>query len=212
VPTSPVRTAIEASRVVRHTLADLGVQVSTGPVVEFRMKEHLRGMPGPDCLPLLYPGHFSSQGMRWPIEGLKKPNAILRSPATERWFYPRGFYCVVRRFSSKEERRRILAAVVEPELLGDAPLVGFENHLNVFHEHRHGLPEPLARGLALFLDSTAVDEHFRRFNGHTQVNATDLRQMKYPSREVLSQLGHWVAAQGPLTQEQIDAKLDALIL
>ena len=53
-------------------------------------------------------------------------------------------------------------------------MLGFENHLNVFHQHKHGLPDNLAHGLAAFLNTTAVDEHFRRFNGHTQVNATDL--------------------------------------
>jgi hypothetical protein len=117
---------------------------------------------------------------------------------------------VVRRFSSKEEKRRIVASVVEPNVFGDVSMLGFENHLNLFHENKHGLPEALARGLAVFLNSTAVDEHFRRFNGHTQVNVTDLKRMKYPSRETLIALGNWNMQQGVLTQEQIDAKLGTL--
>ena len=90
-------------------------------------------------------------------------------------------------------------------------MLGFENHLNVFHEDKHGLPELLARGLAMFLNTTAVDENFRLFNGHTQVNATDLRKMKYPSRETLIELGAWAKQQTELTQGRIDAKLEALI-
>jgi len=90
-------------------------------------------------------------------------------------------------------------------------MLGFENHLNVFHDDRHGLPEPLARGLVIYLNTTAVDEHFRRFNGHTQVNATDLKLMKYPSRDALIRLGMWAMRQGTLTQEQIDAKIGTLI-
>jgi hypothetical protein len=62
----------------------------------------------------------------------------------------------------------------------------------------------------VFLNTTAVDEHFRRFNGHTQVNATDLRLMKYPNRNALIQLGEWAMRQESLTQEQIDAKLGTL--
>ena len=210
VPTSPGQNAIELSPAIRYTLADLGIKVSTGPVVDFRLKVHLRDMPGPGAVPLLYPGHFSGNGITWPIEGTKKPNAIERNADTEKWFYPNGFYCVVRRFSSKEEKRRIVASVVEPEVFGDVPALGFENHLNLFHENKHGLPEPLARGLAVFLNTTAVDEHFRRFNGHTQVNATDLRLMKYPSRDALIQLGEWAMQQGTPAQDQIDAKLASL--
>lgn len=210
IPTSPEKSAIELFPAIRCTLADLGVKVSTGPVVDFRLKEHLRDMPGEGTVPLLYPGHFSSTGTTWPIEGMKKPNAIERNVETEKWLYPSGFYCVVRRFSSKEEKRRIVASVVEPSAFGDAPVLGFENHLNLFHENKRGLPEALARGLAVFLNTSAVDENFRRFNGHTQVNATDLKLMKYPSRKALIELGEWAMQQGTLTQDQIDAKLGTL--
>lgn len=75
----------------------------------------------------------------------------------------------MRRFSSKEEKRRIVAGVVEPSVLGDVPVAGFENHLSLFHENKRGLPEALVRGLAAFLHTTCRDEYFRRFNGHTQV-------------------------------------------
>lgn len=211
VPTSLERSAIERSPAIHYTLADLGIKVSTGPVVDFRVKAHLRDMPCPGTVPLLYPVHFAGQNTAWPIEGMKKPNAILRNADTEKWLYPNGFYCVVRRFSSKEEKRRIVASVVEPGMFGDAPMLGLENHLNVLHSNKCGLSEPLARGLAVFLNTTAVDQHFRSFNGHTQVNATDLKLMKYPSRDALVELGMWAMQQGALMQEQIDASLADLI-
>jgi len=210
VPTSPEKNAIELSPAIRCTMAELGIKVSTGPVVDFRLKEHLRDMPGEGTVPLLYPGHFSSDGTTWPIEGMKKPNAIELNADTQKWLYPSGFYCVVRRFSSKEEKRRIVANVVEPSAFGNVAMLGFENHLNLFHENKGGLPEALAHGLAVFLNTTAVDENFRRFNGHTQVNATDLRLMKYPRREALIELGEWAMQQGALTQDQIDATLGTL--
>lgn len=210
VPTSPNKGAIELSHSVCYTLADLGINISTGPVIDFRLREHLRDMPGPNTVPLLYPGHFAGGGTRWPIEGMKKPNAIERNPDTERWLYPTGCYCVVRRFSSKEEARRIVASVVEPADVGDVAALGFENHLNVFHKNKCGLPRALAHGLTVFLNTTAVDEAFRRFNGHTQVNATDLTLMKYPSRDVLTQLGEWAMQQGSLTQSLIDDKFGAI--
>jgi adenine-specific DNA-methyltransferase len=211
VPTSPEKNAIELFPAIRYTLADLGINVSTGPVVDFRLKPHLRDMPEPHAVPLLYPGHFNSIGAIWPLEGMKKPNAIMRNADTEKWLFPIGFYCVVRRFSSKEEQRRVVASVVDPRAFANMPMLGFENHLNVFHENKHGLPEAVARGLAVFLNSTAVDENFRRFSGHTQVNATDLKLMKYPSRNALTRLGEWAMQQGEITQAMIDAELANLI-
>jgi hypothetical protein len=210
VPTTTEKSAIELSPAVRYSLADIGVKVSTGPVVDFRLKTHLRDMPEAGTAPLIYPGHLSMTGTVWPVPGLKKPNAIMRNDETEKWLYPNGFYCVVRRFSSKEEKRRVVASIVDPAAFGDHSVLGFENHMNVFHENKRGLTEALARGLAVFLNTTAVDEHFRRFNGHTQVNATDLKLMKYPSRNTLTELGKWAMQQGTLTQEQIDAKLGTL--
>lgn len=210
VPTSPEKSTLELSMAVRSSLADVGIKISTGPVVDFRLKEHLRGMPEHDTVPLLYPVHFNGTSIKWPIENSKKPNAILRNSESEKWLYPNGYYCVVRRFSSKEEKRRIVASVVEPNTFGDAPMLGFENHLNVFHKNKCGLDKALAHGLAVFLNSTAVDENFRRFNGHTQVNATDLKLMKYPSRKALIQLGEWAMQEGTLSQIQIDAKLATL--
>lgn len=211
IPTTPAQGAIDLPPSISTTLEDLGLKVSTGPVVDFRLKEHLRDMPEPGSVPLLYPAHLSSSGTTWPVEGMKKANAIVYNADTAKWLYPTGFYCVVRRFSSKEEKRRIVASVIEPTSFHDAPMLGFENHLNVFHNNKRGLPEFLARGLAVFLNATVVDQSFRQFSGHTQVNATDLKRMKYPSRIILCQLGEWAAAQkGTLTQGQIDEKIETL--
>ena len=209
VPTSPEQNHIEISPAIRSFLVETGLEVSTGPVVDFRLKDHLRSMPERGTVPLLYPAHFSGQSIHWPRAGIKKPNAIIRNDQTEKWLYPNGCYVVVRRFSSKEEKRRVVATVVYPNAF-NSPMLGLENHLNVFHRRRKGIPESLARGLSVFLNSTQVDEQFRRFSGHTQVNATDLRLLKYPSREALTSLGVWAKRQGELTQDKIDQKIESL--
>nr|VFJ96229.1 MAG: hypothetical protein BECKH772A_GA0070896_101013 [Candidatus Kentron sp. H]VFK02779.1 MAG: hypothetical protein BECKH772C_GA0070978_1010212 [Candidatus Kentron sp. H] len=210
VPTSFETNPIELYSAIRYSLTDIAVKVSTGPVVDFRVREHLRDMPTMGAVPLLYPGHFTRKGIEWPKAGMKKPNAIQRNRDTEKWLYPNGFYCLVRRFSSKEEKRRIVASVVDPLHFASAPVLGFENHLNVFHDNKRGLPKTLAHGLAAFLNTTAVDEHFRSFNGHTQVNATDLKFMKYPSRDALIALGKRALEHDKLTQTMIDDRLGTL--
>jgi adenine-specific DNA-methyltransferase len=62
VPTTTEKSAIELLPAVRYTLADLGIKVSTGPVVDFRLKEQLRDMPEEGTVPLIYPGHLSIAG------------------------------------------------------------------------------------------------------------------------------------------------------
>jgi len=184
------------------SLKDLGLEVSTGPVVDFRVKDYWLMQPTKHCAPLLYAHHFRGGEFTWPIEH-KKPNAIALSDETRKWLMPRGCYTLTKRFSSKEERRRLVAFVVDPAHLTHE-LYGFENHLNVFHANKKGLPTDLAHGLALFLNSTVVDQYFRNFSGHTQVNATDLRTMRYPSKAVLLSFGKWARKQKQLTQEAID--------
>ena len=210
VPTSLGRNAIELSHGVRATLHDLGIGISTGPVVDFRLLEHIQEQPTKNTVPLLYPGHFSGQTTQWPKDGIKRGNAINLNNDTKKWLYPNGFYTVVRRFSSKEEPRRIVASVVSPNTFPGASMLGFENHLNVFHEDKHGLLEALAYGLAVFLNTTAVDDNFRRFNGHTQVNATDLRLMKYPDLRTLIALGKWAQRQTTITQAMMDEQTKKL--
>ena len=211
IPTEDGASTLANAPGAQATLKDLGITVSTGPVVDFRMSIHLRAMPDGHTVPLLYPVHFAGGGVRWPIDGQKKPNAIARNIETERWLYPAGHYTVVRRFSSKEEARRVVASVVEPADFGNPARFGFENHLNVFHEDKRGLPPSLARGLAVYLNAKVVDDHFRRFNGHTQVNATDLRSIRYPAREVLEALGNWAGANPSATPEAIDAQVEAIL-
>ena len=210
VPTSPEQDVLDSSSGVNFSLGQIGVAVSTGPVVDFRLETHIRQKPTSSTVPLLYPGHFVDGAAQWPKDGMKRGNAIALNETTRKWLYPNGYYAVTRRFSAKEERRRIVASVVRPDAFPDASMLGFENHLNVFHENRGGLSEHLAYGLSAYLNTTAVDDHFRRFNGHTQVNATDLRLIKYPSRAALISLGKWARAQAQVTQSMLDDKLTKL--
>jgi adenine-specific DNA-methyltransferase len=188
-------------------LEDLGLAVSTGRVVDFRAADHLRHDPGPETAPLIYPGHFAANGfVEWPKSDGRKPNAIARAPASETLLVPAGAYVLVRRFSAKEERRRVVAAIYDPERVSPLP-VGFENHRNYFHLNGAGLPMAVAKGLAVFLNSSLVDAYVRQFNGHTQVNATDLRSLRYPSLTSLAALGENIGDTLP-AQADLDRLVD----
>ena len=66
---------------------------------------------------------------------------------------------------------------------------------------------PVAKGLAVFLNSTLVDAYFRQFNGHTQVNATDLRSLRYPRLDELVAVGERIGNEFP-SQSELDDLAD----
>ena len=185
-----------------NTLGSLGLQVSTGPVVDFRTRGYIVSSANPEAVPLIYPNHFDRGYVRWPATHSKKPDGILRSAQTERLLLSSQCHVLVKRFSAKEEKRRIVAAIYDPDRFA-ADIVGFENHLNYFHSLSNGLDINLAKGLAAFLNSTIIDTVFRLFSGHTQVNAGDLRRIKYPSWNELETLGSHIGAVFP-SQDELD--------
>ncbi|MEO8527836.1 MAG: N-6 DNA methylase [Pseudolysinimonas sp.] len=194
-----------------HSLTDLGVSVSTGRVVDFRAREHLRDRYSAGLIPLLYPTHMTDGAVTWPKSG-RKPNALDPSGA-ENLLTSEGHYTIVKRFSAKEERRRVVASYYDGSLgrpAGDGGprVIALENHLNFFHMKGQPLPDWMARGLTMFLNSSMVDAYFREFNGHTQVNAGDLRSLRYPGPAQLRTLSDaWGRG---LSQAEIDAAIDSV--
>jgi len=191
--------ALKQIQFFKTSLDELNLNVSTGRTVDFRAKEYLYPSIREGCVPLIYPCHFQDGFIHWPSKSGKKSNAIMSHPETADLLLKQGYYVLVKRFSSKEQKRRVMAAVYDPSKI-DTPFVSFENHLNYYHRQGKGLPEKLAKGLALYLNSSVVDEYFRLFSGHTQVNATDLRKLPYPTQEQLLSLGNYLTDQMPLQQ------------
>jgi adenine-specific DNA-methyltransferase len=190
------------------TLVDLGVQASTGRVVDFRSRECLTTAEDSGAVPLIYPGNLRSGVVSWPRDIRKAQGFATRSDADSKLLLPRGYYVVIKRFSAKEERRRVVAAVWDP-LNIDTP-IAFENHLNVLHVRGEGLDRDLAVGLSYWFNSSLVDVFFRTFSGHTQVNASDLRSLRFPKLDDLRALGENRKLQLP-TQEEIDQLMSEML-
>lgn len=186
-------------------LDDIGLAVSTGRVVDFRARRYLRTDPVDGTVPLIYSTHFYNGRVAWPNGNKRKAKAIVATDSTASLLVPSGFYVLTKRFSAKEERRRVVAALFDPGEI-QAERVGFDNKTNYFHAGGSGIDESVARGLVAYLNSTVVDQYFRRFSGHTQVNAADLRRMPYPTRDQLRRLGRDSANLDD--QDRIDAAVN----
>lgn len=200
---STTKEDIEAYKLISKlpcTLSDIGVEASTGPIVDFRQRKHLLPEFQPGAAPLLYPTHLNGS-VRWPLPG-KKANAIVINEQTARsLWHNEGYYVTVKRFTTKEERKRIFATLYDSSLPGNH--VGFDNKINVLHFQKKGIDALLAKGLFAYLNCSLLDRYYRQFGGHTQVNATDLRSFRFPPIEVLKTLGMKVEL-GAMNQKNID--------
>lgn len=186
---------------LKHTLTDLGLQVSTGKVVDFRALEHIAYKSSANTVPLIHPFNLQNGYVVWPSDQ-KKPGNIKVVAETKSLLVSKGNYVLTKRFSTKEEPKRVVAAVYDSNKI-NAPHIAFENRINYYHSNGRGIDIYLANGLSIFLNSTFLDSYFRQFSGHTQVNATDLRNIKYPSLEQLKVLGRHISGNYP-NQQEID--------
>lgn len=164
-----------------HRLEDLGLCVSTGKVVGFRSRNLLLDSPIVGAVPLIQATNITQGKINHPRYKIKKPQWFDALPEeAHKQLVPAGEYVLIKRFSAKEEKRRIVAA---PYTASEP--VAFDNKLNYIHRSGLGLDHELALGLTRWFSAGKVDTYFRVFSGHTQVNATDLRQMPFPSEEQL---------------------------
>lgn len=175
------------------TVNTYGMEISTGPVVPFRSSESLTTteMVSQDkAVPLLWLQHIHHMSITWPLPTFDKPQAIYYQ-VDNKLLVKNATQIILRRFSTKEEPRRITAAVLATDYFA-TDMVGLENHLNYLYRPGGEMTYVEAIGLAAFLNSSLVDRYFRILNGNTQVNATELRQLPLPPQEKLIRIGNKV--------------------
>ena len=189
------------------SLSAYGLKISTGPVVPFRATEFLdkAGNVPKSHVPLLWMNHVQAMQVSWPI-GRRKPEYIKRVMASEPLLVPNRNYVLLRRFSAKEEERRLVAG---PYLAraSNAPVIGLENHLNYVYRPNGTLTEDETFGLAALFNSELLDIYFRTSNGNTQVSATELRSMPLPPRSVITAIGREAR-----TLQNSPAAIDQLVM
>lgn len=189
------------------SLGGLDMDVSTGKVVDFRIRGELRFSDEENAVPLIRPFNISDGTMCFPEYNKKHCNFIMAGQKSQKLLVNNGNYVLVKRFTTTEQEKRITAAIWTSDK-HPSDTVGFENRVNYFHSNGSGLNLSVAKGLWAFLNSTFVDAYFRQFNGNTQVNASDLRYIKYPSRRHLGMLGRYVKSQ--MSQNEIDDVVDRI--
>ena len=194
---------IQVIRSWPNSLHTLGLEISTGPVVPFRATQFLsHSKEEASTVPLLWMQNVRPMRTDWPTEGTNKPQRIRLTSESAKLLVRDATYILLRRFSAKEEQRRLVAAPLCGGWL-KADRVGLENHLNYIHGVLRPIDVNLAYGLSALFNSTLLDRYFRISNGNTQVSATELRAMPLPDEEHIRSIGEAV-------QTWIDSETDLL--
>lgn len=169
---------IEEIKKYKARLEHFGLKVSTGKVVDFRNRELISIAKVPLSYPMIYPTNLKMGLVKHPL-GSKGQWFTPRSDSENKMLLPAGAYVVLKRFSSKEEHRRLVAAV-----LNTKTPVALDNKLNYIHTSGNGISLEQAETLAEWFNSPLADAYFRIFSGHTQVNAGDLNDFPIPDLSI----------------------------
>jgi len=186
-----------------------GMEISTGPVVPFRATQYITNENGAGKVPLLWMQNVKPLATTWPVP-TRKQQYIVHCDGSLGLLLPNRNYVLLRRFSAKEEHRRLTAS---PYLSEDFSfeLVGFENHLNYIYRRGGELTKDEAYGIAALLNCKLLDTYFRSFNGNTQVSATELRSIPLPPLETIQLIGK-EAATGRLSNGDLDTWITEMLM
>jgi adenine-specific DNA-methyltransferase len=171
---------------LKYRLASHNIKVSTGRVVAFRSLPFLQKKESVNTVPLLWLNNVLPMNLKWPVEVEGKPQYISLDAGT--LLIPKNNYIIQRRFSSKEDQRRLVCTPVYAEQL-KADYLGVENKLNFFYRIGGDFNKEEVKGLALLLNSKLYDDYFRLINGNVNVSATEMNIMPLPSLATIAAIG-----------------------
>jgi len=187
------------------TLKNLGLKVSTGPVVSFRATKFLSHefKDNKSMVPLLWMHNIKEMDVVWPIHNLKKEIAIKANEGSKVLLVPTNNYVLIKRFSSKEQKKRVHAGVLLKSQM-KFERIGIENHLNYIYKYGGLFSVEEAHGVAGVLNTSIIDIFFRMLNGSTQVNAVDIENLPFPSLCNIQLIGRAIMESKPMIGQELD--------
>ncbi|MBR3453656.1 MAG: Eco57I restriction-modification methylase domain-containing protein [Muribaculaceae bacterium] len=187
---------------LNHTLVSEKLQMRTGLIVDFRTREVLRDKEETGTYPLFYSQHIQQGKVIWPIG--RENEFILTENKSH--LQENTDYLFVKRFTAKEEKRRLQCGIYLSAKYSDFKYISTQNKINYI---KCGTPQ-LAYGMFVIFNSTLYDEYYRILNGSTQVNSTEINNMPVPSREIIELMGRELMGK-ELNEDNCNAIIDKWI-
>ncbi|WP_294243710.1 Eco57I restriction-modification methylase domain-containing protein [uncultured Chryseobacterium sp.] len=174
------------------SLKKYGFEVSTGPIVDFRSTDLIKFVEDNSTIPLIWLHNVYQMQILWPnykIKGKPKGQYLIDNELTQKRLFNKGNLILIRRFSSKDDLKRIVAAPITKDFFNNFGKIGIENHLNYVYSKTNTLSIFQTYGIAAILNSKILDLYFRTFNGNINVSATELKNLPLPALKIIEEIG-----------------------
>lgn len=200
---------IQKMQKMQFRLADHRIKVSTGRVVAFRASSSLSEKNEKGTVPLIWMNAIKPMKITWPVPDLNKPQYI--SETITSLLIPSGKYILQRRFSAKEDKRRLVCCPITENDFSYEQL-GLENKTNFFYKTGGVFSQEELIGLSVLLNSEMYDRYFRMINGNINVSSTEMNSLPFPSLEKINALGDYVITEGVANQpEKFDDAIELVV-
>lgn len=167
------------------TLPELGIRMKTGLTVDFRNRDVLRDEEEEGAIPLFYSQHIKQGEVQFPIQ--KEKEYIVTDQ--KGLMQENKNYLFVKRFTAKEEPRRLQCGVYLAKRFPQYQKISTQNKINFIDGLLTEMSECLVYGLYVLFNSTIYDEYYRILNGSTQVNSTEINSMPVPELDIIQEMG-----------------------
>lgn len=188
----------------KRTLPEIGAKMKTGLTVDFRNSEFLRDNEEKGAIPLFYSQHIKHGVVNFPIQ--KSHEYIVTNKCG--LMQDNKNYLFVKRFTAKEEQRRLQCGVYLAKYYPQYEKISTQNKINFIDCILGEMSECLAYGLYVIFNSTLYDKYYRILNGSTQVNSTEINNMPMPDKECIQEMGRELMKTKDLSEKNCDLILE----
>ena len=178
--------------------------MKTGLTVDFRNRDILRDEEEEGTIPLFYSQHIKQGQVNFPIQ--KEHEYILTDQ--KGLMQDNKNYLFVKRFTAKEEPRRLQCGVYLARKFPQYNKISTQNKLNFIDGIMTEISECLVYGLYVLFNSTIYDEYYRILNGSTQVNSTEVNNMPVPELETIQEMGRKLIKIGDFSEKSCNLILE----
>ena len=189
-----------------YTLPKLGLKMRTGLTVDYRNQDALRAHAEDHAVPLFYAHHLKKGQVQFPLG--KEPEYLVTTQKS--LLQKNSNYLFVKRFTAKEEPRRLQCAIYLARNFPQFTHISTDNKLN-FICGQDELSEDVVYGLYVLFNSTLYDRYYRLLNGSTQVNATEINAMPVPPLKTIAAMGNALLQEHDLSEAACDQILQRFL-